>query len=177
MTLSIGRFNAHGVRRRDRATGFTLVEASVSVLIVGVMLVAALQTVSHSRLVQYRLAERARGEHLARALLAEIVQQRYADPDVAPVFGPELGESRATYDDVDDYNGLNDTLLTARDGVALAVPRANTWRRAVVITWMNPATLAPASPHLESGAKRVTVSTYHNGVRVAECVAVRTDTP
>ncbi len=45
---------------------------------------------------------------VAQSYLEEITLAAYADPDGETGCGPETGETRATYDDVCDYNGLND---------------------------------------------------------------------
>ena len=45
---------------------------------------------------------RAQAAAVAHAYLEEIMSKAYADPD-----GTEAGEVRATFDDVDDYNGLS----------------------------------------------------------------------
>ena len=58
---------------------FSLVEVVVSVLIMGVMFVAALNTVGAARGGEYRLAEREQALLLAQALMAEILQQAYID--------------------------------------------------------------------------------------------------
>ena len=41
-------------------------------------------------------------QYVARAYLEEILAQGYSDPDAV-----EAGENRASFDDVDDYNGLS----------------------------------------------------------------------
>ena len=157
--------------------GFTLVEVCVSVLIVGVMLAAALQTVGQSGLMQYRLSERSRANHLARMLMAEVLQQAYAETTAARVFGAESGESRATYEDVDDYNGLVESPPANKDGSTFNLPSASTWKRTVAVVWIDPTTLSVASPQTETGAKLITVSVYHNGVLVTKLSAVRTSAP
>jgi len=53
----------------------------------------------------------ARANHLASNLFEEIRSKRW-DENVgaaSATLGPETGENRATYDDVDDFHGLNET--------------------------------------------------------------------
>lgn len=45
---------------------------------------------------------------VGEAYLEEILLKNFADPDQPESGGPEAGESRPTYDDVSDYNGLSD---------------------------------------------------------------------
>ncbi len=79
----------------------------MSIVIVGVMVVAALTTLGGSSQSQRVRASRLLGPALAQQLMSEILQTRYQEPDEAPVLGRESGESagsRAAYDDVDDYD-------------------------------------------------------------------------
>jgi type II secretory pathway pseudopilin PulG len=159
------------LRRRSRA--FTLAEVCVSVLIVGVMLAAAAQTLGQSSMLQFRISERTRAKQLARALMAEILQQTYVETIGTPTFGPEGGETRATYDDVDDYNGLTETSPTSKDGTSLNVPSASTWKRTVSVVWMNGSTLTVAAPQAETGVKLITVNVYHRNVLITSLVALK----
>jgi prepilin-type N-terminal cleavage/methylation domain-containing protein len=157
--------------------GFTLTEVSICVVIVGVMFAAVMHTVAQANVAQFKIVERSRGRQLARMLLAEIVTKSYEETDAAPLFGKEGAEDRATFDDVDDYHALDECPPTNRDKTTIGMPKADTWRRTVAITWINPATLAKVSPQVETAAKRILVTTYHNGLKVAECTAVRTNAP
>ena len=65
---------------RVRGAGFTLVEAAISIVLVSVMLVAALNTVGAAKLGQQKTAARGRAHLLAQELMSEIMRQDYADP-------------------------------------------------------------------------------------------------
>ncbi len=149
--------------------GFTLVEVAVSVVIVGLLLATSLQVVGAAKIGQYQLTERARGNALAKALLAEITPLGYVEPDT------ETGETRSTWDDVDDYNGLSESPPTFKDGAAMTVPQPSTWKRTVSVGWIDPLTLAAAAS--DSGAKKIVVTVTHNGRTVATQTAVRTSAP
>lgn len=167
---------ARGQQLRGRRGGFTLVEVSVCVVIVGVMLAAVMQTVGQSSVMQFRLAERSRAAQLARSMMAEILAQPYQDALVATTtLGPEPGELRATYDDIDDYNGLTESPPTAKDGTSLNLPSASTWRRSVSVAWVTPTTLASSAT--ESGLKKITVSVYHRGTLVYTLSALKGNAP
>ncbi|CAN5703508.1 hypothetical protein BH09PLA1_BH09PLA1_08100 [soil metagenome] len=156
-------------RPRAHRSAFTLVEVAVSVVIVGLLLATSVQVVGAAKIGQYRLTERARGNALAKALLAEILQLAYADPNT------EAGETRATFDDVDDYDGLNESPPVFKDGTAMTVPQASTWQRTVAVTWIDPLTLATTGS--ESGAKKIVVTVRHSGRSVATQTAIRTSAP
>jgi MSHA pilin protein MshD len=163
---------------RGRARGFTIVEVSVCVIIVGVMFSAVMQTVGQSAIMQFKVSERTSGMQLARMLMVEIMQQAYTEPSTTTTaLGPESGETRPTFEDVDDYNGLSESPPVNMDGTAINVPSASTWRRTVTVVWVNPATLATASPQVETGVKKITVNVSHNGFAVATLTAIRSNAP
>jgi MSHA pilin protein MshD len=156
--------------------GFTLVEVCVSVVIVAVMLAASMQTVGQSRLMQYRLTERTRGSELAGLLMDEIMQQYYCDPvGGTGTLGPDSGETRAIYNDVDDYASFSESPPTNKDGTSVNLQAPTTWRRTATVIWVNPTTLAAAAS--ESGAKKITVNVYHNGFLVSTLSAIRGNGP
>lgn len=161
-------------RHRRRMLAFTLVEVMMSVIIVGVMFVAALNTVGHTRISEYKISERYRGLLLAQDLMAEILQQAYSDPSGTYVFGTESGEGtsdRMDFDDVDDYHDWSQSPPQRRDGTV--IPDLTGWGRSVAVLWVNPDNL-PQTSGSDQGAKRMTVTVTHNGLPVASVFAFRT---
>jgi type II secretory pathway pseudopilin PulG len=161
------------ITRRCRA-GFSLVEAVICIMIVGLTLVAAMQTVGASAKSRTITQRRATGAMLAQDLMAEIVAQPYADPDGLNQLGLEAGEvfgDRSTYDDVDDYDGYTES--PPRDQSNNVIPGFTGWRRTVKVDPVD-----PASPDtvrlLESGAKRITVIVHYGDFEAARLRAVRT---
>jgi len=151
---------------------FTIVEATLSTIVVGVMLVAALTTVGVSRTTQHRVALIGRGQLLAEALLAEILQQSYQEPGETATFGRETGELatiRSAYDDVDDYTGWSAGPPVAKDGTALA--NSTGWKRTVAVERIDPLDPTTVSA-TETGAKRITVTALYNDVPQATLAAV-----
>lgn len=172
-----------------RRAALSLVEMLFSILLVGGMLVAALNTTGASKLGQRNLYDRRQGYELAQALLAEILQQPYADEtqmenlssqilvalqEVSYTVGPELleaGTTRSKFDDVDDYNGWTASPPQAKDGTVLT--ELTGWRRTVTVKFVNGIDLKLAKV-ADGGAKLITVIALHNEVPVAELVALRT---
>ncbi len=154
-------------------SGLTIVEAVISMVIVAVLFVAALNTVGASRLTQHRAALISQGRLFASMLLSEARNQSYKDLGTSPVFGPEAEESTATradFDDVDDYNGWSGPPTDA-NGTALA--NSNGWMQTVTVEWID--RLNPSQVQLsETGAKRITVTTTYNGVPQMTLAAIRT---
>jgi MSHA pilin protein MshD len=165
-------------RFHHRRRGFTLIEATLSTIIVAMMAATALTTVRLSVRSQFKSSERATGGLLASALMAEIMALPYQDPSLPTVtLGPEAGESttsRAAWDDVDDYNGWSESPLQNKDGTTIA--NTTNWQRSVEVVWVNsgnPTTLSA----IETGCKRITVTVKHNGVIAAKRVCLKGNGP
>ena len=160
-------------RRCGRREGFTLVEATISVLLVGTVLVAAMNTVGASKTGQYMRLEKTGGNLLAQNMMAEILSRFYEEPDGTAVFGWETGESgtqRDEWDDVDDYHGWSASPAKRRDGNAITDSK---WTRNVTVEWVNLDNLTQTSGS-ETGAKKITVTVKHGARVIATRTAVRT---
>lgn len=130
-----------------RRAAFTLVEAAVSVLIVGMILVSALGVLGTTTRMRHLKATGDRGYELAEDLMMEILAARFEEPDDTPVFGRETSESagdRIDWDDVDDYDTWSASPPEDRSGVAL--PRSTGWTRSVVVTLVSPGPIADLPP-------------------------------
>ncbi len=57
---------------------------------------------------------------IAQAYLEEILSHPYSDPDQVELGSVESGETRATFDDVQDYNSLPDTIVRDYSGAVIA---------------------------------------------------------
>ncbi len=158
---------------RVNGRGFTLIEAVMSILIVGLMLVAALNTVGASKLAQSRNVEQTLGPMLAEELMTEILSQTYEEPVDAVAFGLE-GESatvRTDWDDVDDYKNWSATPPQNPDGSA--VTGADGWTRAVVVNWVDATDLNISAS--ATGLKRINITVTHNGRTVTTLSSLRTE--
>ena len=162
--------------RTFSARALTMIEAVLSIAVVGLVLVAALDAVSTAQAGEYKIAERARGLLLAQDLMAEILQQAYADPESGPAaIALEAGEAgvgdRNLRDDVDDYDGWSASPPQHKAGTVMSDLQA--WGRSVQVVWVNP--LNPSQTvGSNQGVKRITVTVTHNGVPVASLFVFRT---
>lgn len=162
------------VRRKG---AFSLAETAVSVFIVGVLVVAALNTVGAATVAQQAIGDRGKGELLAHDLMTEVLQQRYEEPDDTPTFGRESSESdgsREFYDDVDDYHAWNSSPPEYKDGTE--IPDLSGWRRTVAVYWVDPSDLTNVIG-ADAGVKRINVTVTHNDKVMATIVAIRTADP
>jgi len=159
--------------RRFRHRGFTLVEAVICILLIGVALVAALRTVGATARSSAITERRATGMMLAHDLMSEILALPYDDPDGA-LLGLETGElltDRTTFDDVDDFDGYAESPLRDADGDAIS--GFTGWERRVDVDLVKPD--APDSVRLsDGGAKRIVVTVHRGDLEVARVRAVRT---
>ena len=182
-------FSRAGVRHRR--AGFTLVEAVISILLVGMTLVTAMSLAGVSGKGQIGAFQQRRGRMLARELLIEVQSQSYIDPDLLEKywnsivqigsitlsggdnFGPAVSETtgnRSLFDDVDDYNGWNASPPQDKDGTARS--DLTDWTRSVVVERMNPTGLAILTS-LDMGLRRITVTASYKGGVVASVMGFK----
>jgi type II secretory pathway pseudopilin PulG len=155
----------------------SLVEVVAATMIVGLMTVAALNSLGAAAASSKSISNRALALGLADELMAEIQLKSYKDPNSTPAFGLETGEAaspRSAFDDVDDYHLWNQSPPVYSDGTVM--PERSDWRHKAVVDYVQ-----PASPTLgtvgntDQGAKRIKVTIEYRDRILAEQVAVRTD--
>ena len=157
-----------------RRRAASLVEVAMASLLVGILLIAALNSVGARLRHQSMLADRQRAHRLAEQLLAEIMECRYDDPDETPVFGVESSESGGTrnlFDDVDDFDGWDQTPPVDRIGTTLA--NSTGWRRTIDVAYALSNDMIGTSG-TDQGMKRITVSVYLDGNLMISRVGIRT---
>ena len=111
--------------RARKELGVTLLELVIAIAIVGIALAGAVSvfvvTTQHSA--DPMAQEQA--QLVAEAYLDEILLKKFYDPDTGTVCtGTTGGETRATYDNVCDYNGLSEP-PTNQFGTAIGLPSYN----------------------------------------------------
>jgi type II secretory pathway pseudopilin PulG len=99
--------------------GFTLVEAMTAVTLVATAGTAMLFSVSTAMQASAASRGSSQANMLAKELMTEISACQWADPSEPSHWGPETDEmakpTRASFDDLDDYDGWSDAPQT-RDG-------------------------------------------------------------
>jgi MSHA pilin protein MshD len=116
------------------------------------------------------------GAQLAADLMSEVLAQPFEDPDLSEgSFGSEIGEStRATFDDVDDYDNWSESPTQNRDGTPLGGTQYNGFSRTVNVANVSSSTPTSTVAGGSSAVKRIRVTVLHNGSQVARLVAFRT---
>jgi MSHA pilin protein MshD len=161
------------LRARGARRGFTLIEASACVVILGVLMVAAVQTLGGAIRARQVQQDQSRGLALAKQLTDEIVQCRYVDPNTSAVFGPESGEStRSQFNDVDDYDKWQERPPQTRAGADMTA-FAN-WRRKVDVSWVDPNDPS-TKVSSDQGLKRIVVTVTSPRGRVTTLTTLRSN--
>ena len=150
-----------------RARGFTIVEVTISTIIVSVMMVGAIRGVAACKTMRYRMAERARGQLLAMDLLSEVLQQSYSPPATPDPTGP----TRAGWTCVDDYNSYVESPPTTKAGNT--IPDVTGLTRTVTVSWMDPVALV-STASTNTGVKQITVTVQRGNLVLASAAGYRT---
>ena len=147
-------------RRPSGRRGFTLVEVAIAIVIVGVGSVALMQLVATCT-----TQNRAAADTTAAAMLAQHVQEMLAllpltDPVLGPSdFGKEAGETVATSDDVDDFDGV--TFSPCVDSTRAALAGFDGYSQVVSVVPVN-----AKKPSGNTSGTEIAKTTYTGAVRV-----------
>jgi MSHA pilin protein MshD len=163
-------------RHREISTcrpGLTLAESVLACVIVATMIVSALGAAGGAARARMLQKDQLRGTALVRQLVAEIMQSAYRDTGTNPTFGPEAGETRATFNDVDDYNGLIESPPTDRSATPLSGYTG--WTRSTKVEYVDP-TLLSVVVGSDTGLKRITVTATSPTGRMTTLCAFRAAT-
>ena len=172
--MSLGKLRMGTAARRSRH-GISLVEVVAATLLVGIVLVGALQTVDsvvRSRRVN---SERLDGPALAEQLATEVLAAYYTDPEEPGgsigLDTDESGLTRADFDDVDDFAGWTATPPEYSDGTPIS--GYEDWTRAVSIDHADPTTGAVVLS--ETGVKRIHVEVTAPDGTVTDLYCLRSE--
>jgi len=139
---------------------FSMIETTISIIIVSILLIGSLETLSFAVRSTSRNQEGLLANCFAEQIYSEISILNFIDPnETTESLGCELSEahaaSRIHFDDIDDYHGLTESTLTFRDGAT--IPDSFGWTRSVKIESISPEdlnTAVPTSGHL----RKITVT-------------------
>lgn len=154
-----------------------MVEALLSIVLIAGLGLAALNAVGRVVDTRSRTADAAMGQWIAQQLMSEIMSRPFDGPAGTATLGPSDVEraqaNRSTWDDVDDYNGLDEN--PPRDALNVAIVSAGEgWRRATRVTFFAPAELNGALIS-NRRCKLVEISVFRNGRPVTTLRRLRTD--
>jgi len=162
--------NTH--KRRDRA--FTLVEVILTILVVGVGLVASMRALPVLLQVSRATQTHMVAQRLATDLLAEIAMMPYEDPDGNARFGREDTEAavtRADFDDIDDYDEGKASPPQKKDGQT--EPDCTGYTRSVIVQSTNPDDFNNIDGDSADKPKRITITVSRAGMTPVVITTVR----
>ncbi len=104
--------------------GFTIIELIIVIVVLGIALPPLLFTVSDTLEDNVKVRTIQTASVLGRSLLEEILSKRYDENTSSPwsnPLGPNGGETRATYDDIDDFDGFTENPISGFTGYSSSV--------------------------------------------------------
>jgi type II secretory pathway pseudopilin PulG len=158
---------------RRRRPGFTLIEAAMTTMIIGIGCVSMLALLGQGTLANNEGTELTTAMNLAGNVREAMAGLSYSDPKVPSHWGPELSgpgpiEDNVTkYNDYDDFDGKKFSPPINANRLSLGANYA-TWEQQVAVQTVNPTDLNTAVSHLTLPPAmrptcRCTVTVLHNG--------------
>lgn len=106
-------------RTLHNRSGVTLVELIVAMVVISVAVGGVLMVINYTVLRSADPVLRQQSIAIAEAYMEEISLKNYLDPDDSSLCVTDASESRATFDNICDYNGLPDTVVRDQFGVPI----------------------------------------------------------
>lgn len=151
-----------------------MAEVLVATVIVGMMMVAALDAIGMIVRTRRINADRLTGPELARDLMAEIMALPYTDPQTpGSSIGLDASESaatRAAFDDIDDYDGWSSADAETKNGASRTGYTG--WEHDVTVTWAE-RVAGVAWTFGDTELKRITVTVTSPTGEVTQLVSLR----
>ncbi|MCB1644175.1 MAG: hypothetical protein KDI36_01915 [Pseudomonadales bacterium] len=154
--------------RLRRSAGATLVEVIIAIVLTAIVLVSLASAVSLSTSKSADLLWQVKAVELGESYLEEILGKRFdenspvggipachSSATACGAVGPD-GESRAAYDDVDDYHGLDESPPQDSDGVARSLYTG--YRVQVQVSYVSAATVTALGLSATDDAKLIEVT-------------------
>lgn len=147
--------------------GFTLIEAAITTVIIGVGCVSMLALLGAGTMANNEGAELTTAMNLAGNIREAMTGVAFSDPVTPNHWGAETGETTvSSYDDLDDFDAKSFSPPIDARRVSLGSDYS-TWRQGVTVTSVRPDDLTTTMAHLtlppvQRPTSRVTVTIYHN---------------
>jgi hypothetical protein len=157
------------VRTRAARRAFTLPEASLAVMIVGIGFLAVMELFSACTIENARSAQITTAQLLCTNIQEMTASLAFKDPHYATTtWGAESNETLANYNDVDDFDGLS--FNPPLDSTRAIIPQLDRYTQVVTVMPVDPNrpgnNTDPAKPEIGKG-------TYTGGVRIRVSILYR----
>lgn len=156
--------------RRANCKGFSLAEAVLAMVILGIASTAVLLPFTGGIAVQAEGTRRTLGAKLASDLIEQVVLKPFHDPDGSAFYynlGPDAGESTvADFDNIDDFHGYAEAAgqVTDTSFAVFSESRYANFSRSVSCAYV---AVPPQDGAYTPNFIRVTVRVYYDGSEVA----------
>jgi Tfp pilus assembly protein PilV len=142
-----------------RASAFTLIEAALATVIVGVGVMAMMQLFATCTQNNSYAAHQTTGMLLANNIQETMASLPFDDPiQGQKYFGPEPNETTATWNDVDDFDGAS--FSPPIDSTRNTLSNLSQYTQDVAVVPVDPSRLTSQATSY-TGAVRVTVTIYY----------------
>jgi type II secretory pathway pseudopilin PulG len=156
------------IRRRSALCGFTLIEASLTTIIVGVAFLAMLQLFATGTKVQATDMRLTSGLSLIKNVHEMALGMAFTSPTTPAVWGLDAGEDADSPMDWDDVNDLaGRTFSPPIDGGGNPIADMDSWSQTVQVRNVDPNGLDTFLPNGSSNAVQFTVVVTHGSAEVS----------
>ena len=162
--MRIFRPNSRNPHRR----GFTLIETGLATIIIGVGVTAICSLLAKGTVANGQGTNLTIAVNLANNIHEMSYNLHFYDPSISSVtwgtayhWGPESGETLATYNDIDDFDGQ--TFSPPIDSRRQPLSQYATWSQSVSVQSVDPNFVKSTVPNGTTQMVRVIVSVSHQG--------------
>jgi prepilin-type N-terminal cleavage/methylation domain-containing protein len=157
--------------------GFSLIEVLIATVLIGVSIAALVGANGSFSLANATGADLSTAEFLVEQVRELTTMLPVVEPDATTwtTLGPESGETLATYDDVDDFDGFDSGALGAPiSAQRTTLPDLAAFRQQIVVQKLNPSNFDETwADNLTSSFVRVTATILQNGRPVSSASWIR----
>jgi type II secretory pathway pseudopilin PulG len=165
------------IKNRTSGGGFSLVEVLIATVLVGLAIAALVGANGSFSMANVAGADLSTAEFLVEQIRELTMMLPVAEPGASAwtVLGPETGETLATFDDVDDFDGFDSNSVGAPiDAQRAALPALASFRQQVTVQKLNPSNFDETwDDNTASNFARVTVTILQNGRQISTASWVR----
>jgi MSHA pilin protein MshD len=157
----------HNKQKKHQQVGATLIELIISIVIISTALAGVLGVVNLTVLHSADPIVQQQAIAIAESYIEEITALPVDDPD-----GTNTGETRATFDNISDYDGLNDIGVTDQNGNA--INNLANYNVSVAIINQNIDSIMPSTAiNTVSDMQEITVTVQRLGTATISLVAYK----
>jgi prepilin-type N-terminal cleavage/methylation domain-containing protein len=144
--------------------GFTLMEVAMGTMIIGLGVVSVLQLTAKLTVSQVGAVDMTVAVNLANNIHELFYNLHFADPVTPAHWGPETGETLATYNDNDDFDGssFSPPIDTERNTLS----NLSGWTQSISVQSVDPNHITSTVPNGSTSMERITVTISHLGQTV-----------